>query len=94
MTGKHVKDVTEANLKAAAKKAGIVDLDGRISKEFLAEELLQAVGLAHFIEEYGDQFIGQEIRVFPIALIEQALDDPTVTPLFHAADDDENGEKR
>jgi hypothetical protein len=93
MTGKHVRDMTEANLKAAAQKAGMADLDWRISPDFLAEELLQAVGLMHFAEEYGDQFIGQEIRVFSTADIERALD-PAVTPLFPAADDDENGEKR
>src|ERR1700682_3698437 len=79
--GKHVRDITEANLKAAADKAGMSGLDGRISPDFLAEELLQALGLERFAEEYGNQFIGQDIRVFSTADIEQALD-PAVTPLF------------
>jgi hypothetical protein len=81
MTEKRVRDITEANLKAAAEKAGMVGLDWRISPDFLAEELLQALGLKRFADEYGNQFIDQDIRVFSTAMIEQALDS-AVTPLF------------
>jgi hypothetical protein len=91
MTGKakHVKDMAEANLKAAAQKAGL-RLDWRVSPDFLAEELLQgALGLKRFAEEYGNQFIDQDIRVFSTADIERALD-PAVAPLF---DPEWDGEK-